>query len=972
MKTSIAKGHWLSAITTAVFLTLVSACGGGDSPVVVGSDPTNPDGGGSGDSGDNNGGGDNSGGGDNTDNTGGDGAGDGGGGNSDGGDNTGDDEQIAPAVNPYAISGEISVVDGVALDSDTNDPNQTMRMSNNTLDTSQVINVNPVSISGYLNMPGEGPVGATSTEGDRLDSYYLRLEKDQVIELDFIAPANVADVDLLVFDENQALVGNSDGQSSYECVRVAQSGTYHVVAGLYTGSQGGTIYQIRIGAPGANSSNCPNVSNLQSLVIPGELIVQENETDQRLLKSNARPFHAQVVKGQMAPKYRALIQVPENLTVFSGTSAIQAKSVNQSQWIPGSKKPHSTEQLERTLLAAKMMRNSPQFKYASLNYRVQAFQNIQLVGEYPPNDRIYYAQAWHYNAIDLPAAMATISQLPTQPSRRPVVAVVDSGIVSNHPDLQNMLVPGIDTISDPTNSLDGDGVDQDPTDDTVEGLGGSGFHGTHVAGTIAAQTFNGVYGAGVAPMAQIMPVRALGVKGGTTMDIAEGIAWAAGLPNSTGVAPPAQTADVFNLSLGGPGPCTSAEQSLFEDLRERGIITAVASGNSSEENRLISVSSPANCPNVIAVGATDASNDRAPYSNGGPSLDLVAPGGDVSQRKAGTGFPDGIASTIGVFSSGQVIPEMGLKQGTSMAAPHAAGVFALMKYIMPGITQDDVQALILAGSMTTDLGSPGEDNQFGHGLISASMAVQEALRLAGDPGTQPPGRIQVQPVALALGSIRSEAEFEVSAVGSTDDTVSSIVSDSIALVVNERDVDPATGLGTYTVGVDRSQIPSGESLFAEIVVSLNSGDAITLNVTAQRSNASSGTVGPVYVLVIDSQASTAEEFVVPAQARTLEPLDGKYFYQVDIPGTPRISVFAGTDMDNDGLICDLGEACGAYPLLGSQTEVIEANGANLSGVDFTVETQTGLEGSSALNALTPVNPGGERGRGEHGIARRIQ
>ncbi len=952
MKTGNAYSHWLAAATITAILSL-SACGGSDGPGVVGSDPTPTD------PGDGTGGGNNGGGGSGGD-TGGGNNGDGTGGGDTGGGGNGD-ATVAPPVSPYSITGQISVVDGVALDSDTNDPNQAGRMSNNTLDTSQVVDVNPVAVSGYLNMPGQGPQGANHAAGDRVDSFYIRLEKDQVVELDFVAPPNTADVDLLIFDSQQELVGKSDGRTSYECVRVAQTGNYHIVAGLYDGSQGGTIYQVRIGAPGAASS-CPNVSNLQSLVIPGELIVQENPADARVQKSDAREtYSARVIKGKLAPQYRALIQLPENLSALSGTNAIRAKSVSQSEWIAGTKKSDKTRLLERTILAAKMMENSRQFKYASLNYRVKAFQSLQLVGELPSNDRVYYAQEWHYNAIDLPAAMATISQLPEQPARRPIVAVVDSGIVTNHPDLQNMLVPGIDTIADPSNSLDGNGVDLDPFDDTVEGLGGSGFHGTHVAGTIASQTFNGIYGAGVAPMARIMPVRALGVKGGTTMDIAEGIAWAAGLPNSTGFASPAEPADVFNLSLGGPGPCTSAEESLFSDLRDRGIITAVATGNSSEANRLVAVSSPANCQNVIAVGATDAQNGRAPYSNGGPTLDIVAPGGDVSARTTNTGLPDGIASTIGVFSNGQVVPEMGLKQGTSMAAPHAAGVFALMKYIAPSISQVDVEALILGGSLTTDLGTAGRDNQFGYGLISASKAVQEALKLAGDPGTQPPGRIQIQPSAIALGSVRSDAEFEISAVGSISDIVDEIRSDDAALIVAERNVDAATGFGTYTVSVDRNQIPNGESLFGKITVVLSSGDTVELDVTAQRSNVSSGTVGPIYVLIVDSQASTAETFVIPAQSSTFEPRAGKYDYRVDIPGTSRITVFAGSDMDNDGLICDVGEACGAYPLLGSQTEIIEATGLNLSGFDFAVGIQSGLEGNSSLSSVIPDRPNAERG-----------
>ena len=133
-----------------------------------------------------------------------------------------------------------------------------------------------------------------------------------------------------------------------------------------------------------------------------------------------------------------------------------------------------------------------------------------------PNDRGYSLQ-WHYPTLNLPAAWDLVPD-----ATDVVVAVIDSGIVP-HPDLTNVL-PGYDMISDPQNAGDGDGRDSNPRDeggDTPNG--GSSWHGSHVAGTIGADTNNEVGVAGVAWNAKLLPVRVLGKKGGTSFDIAAAI-----------------------------------------------------------------------------------------------------------------------------------------------------------------------------------------------------------------------------------------------------------------------------------------------------------------------------------------------------------------------------------------------------------------------------------------------------------------
>jgi serine protease len=871
-------------------------------------------------------------------------------------------DPLAPVVDSdttdYSVSGQVTVVDATALDSDTNDVNQQNHTSNNRISTAQRLSSNLVTISGYLNMARQGPQGANFEDGDMADGYAVRLEKDQVVELDFVSSNRSIDVDLTIYNDQNALVGASLGRTSYECIRISESGNYTIGAVLYEeGSTGGTLYQVRISAPGAGTQ-CPTVTNAQSLVVPGEVIVKSNDLAQAATKSDASPrYDARVLKGDLKPGNIALVSVPTDLTEMSGTAAVKGKSVTRSEFMQGMGKSSQALEVERTLLAAKMMSDSDQFAYANVNERVHSYQTApQLTGTYPPNDRNYFAQKWHYDAIDLPAAMAAVDALSPKPTRRPIVAIVDTGVI-NHPDLDNMLVPGIDAISDPDMSLDGDGVDSNPIDITVDGPGGTGFHGSHVAGTVAAETFNGTYGAGVAPMARLMTVRVLGKGGGTSNDIIQGMRWAAGLSNNTGIPSPAESADVFNLSLGSSSPCRQSYEETFREILALGKIIVVATGNDSERNQLVSVGSPANCASAIAVGATDARNGRSYYSNGGANLDIVAPGGDVTSRSTNTGLADGIASTVGAFSNGNVTPGFDLYQGTSMATPHVAGMMALMKYIAPDMTQAQVSTLIANGALTTDLGPAGKDNEFGHGLMSALKSVQEAQKLAGGDVTPPVGQIQANPSSLAMGGLRASAEFVLSATGETENTVTNVASDSDVLTVAATTVDQATGLGTYTISADRTRIADGQSLFANIVVGLSDNTSLQIPVSVERSSGAGGNVGPVYILIVDIDASSQTNTEIAAQSSVFAPTNGRYDYTVpQVPGSAaRIAVFAGTDLDNDGLICDQGEACGAFPVLGSQTEIIEPNGANQTGVDFAVQAQTGLDGTASMSTILPTN-----------------
>ncbi len=357
---------------------------------------------------------------------------------------------------------------------------------------------------------------------------------------------------------------------------------------------------------------------------------------------------------------------------------------------------------------------------ASLRARAdvqEAFPNWVLHALATPNDEHYPFQ-WHYPASNLPNAW----DIQTGAGAATVVAVVDTGIIQ-HPDLTSNLLDGYDFV-------DGD---DDPTD-----FGGAtGFHGTHVAGTIGASTNNGAGVAAVHWDARIVPVRVLGDNGsGSIVDIIDGIIWAAGNPeNEPGLPPNPNPARVINLSLGGSigEPCPSSIDLLFGQLAAEGAILVAAAGN---DNIDAFHTFPASCSNVITVGATGPSNTRAPYSNYGAAIDVMAPGGDTSTTLQ---FGD-TTIVAGVLSTAASAPEAytyAFFQGTSMAAPHVAGFAALMLTQDPTLSFAQVKAGLEAASnalSASDCNRPS-GSDCGFGLIDAAAALTSD---ASPPPPPPP------------------------------------------------------------------------------------------------------------------------------------------------------------------------------------------------------------------------------------------
>ncbi|MEM6901551.1 MAG: S8 family serine peptidase [Pseudomonadota bacterium] len=299
-----------------------------------------------------------------------------------------------------------------------------------------------------------------------------------------------------------------------------------------------------------------------------------------------------------------------------------------------------------------------------------------------------------------------------QGSRDVTVAVVDTGLALAHPDIANSpnIAPGWDMVSDPAMGNDGDGRDGDPNDpgdlcDPNAPFAADSYHGSHVAGTIgAAATNNGAGVAGGSWDVTLVPVRALGKCGGRLSDINDAIRWAGGVIPAEGPAGEEvwneNPADIINLSIGLFESCPASLQDAIDTVVERGAVVVAAAGNARLSTELYS---PGGCANVITVAAGDARGHITPYSNFGPEVDIIAPGGDLSRDDDMDGRPDGILSTKPAkFCTDPVTGESvdncyyALEQGTSMAAPHVSAALALIAAKYPEMTGAELESTLMS------------------------------------------------------------------------------------------------------------------------------------------------------------------------------------------------------------------------------------------------------------------------------------
>ena len=294
-----------------------------------------------------------------------------------------------------------------------------------------------------------------------------------------------------------------------------------------------------------------------------------------------------------------------------------------------------------------------------------------------------------------------------------VVAVVDTGVRYEHPDLLSVasggrLLPGYDMTTEPAVANDGDERDADPSDPgdwvtqaelsrpgsplfrCTTSPSSSSWHGTQVSGLVAALTNNGIGMAGAAPGVRVLPVRVLGKCGGYDSDILAGMRWAAGLAVPGAPANP-YPARVINLSLGSDGACSAAYQEAVDEITAAGTVIVAAAGNSSGH----AVGTPASCTGVIAVAGLRHVGTKVGFSSLGPEVAISAPGGNCVNAATNSAC---LYPILTATDSGETVPvrstytdSVNYSVGTSFSTPLVAGVAALALSAHPAMTPEEVK-----------------------------------------------------------------------------------------------------------------------------------------------------------------------------------------------------------------------------------------------------------------------------------------
>ncbi len=452
--------------------------------------------------------------------------------------------------------------------------------------------------------------------------------------------------------------------------------------------------------------------------------------------------------------------------------------------------------------------------------------------EYPAGaDPVHDPGQWHLFEATAGIGMPTAWDLSTG-SASIVVAVLDTGIITHRDLSAARLLPGYDFFSN--TALDNDGTpgrDSDPSDPgdaTIDGECGAGeigedssWHGLSVAGVITATANNSTDIAGIDFNARLLPIRVLGKCGGDLSDVADAVRWAAGLPVA-GVPNNPTPADVINLSLSGDGLCTAVEQSAIDAAVAAGAVVVAAAGNAAAN---VANVSPANCNNVIAVGAIARDGKIAAYTNIGLNVDLAAPGGDdPDPPDLVNNPPNGVLtlSNFGLTTAGA--DAVAVIQGTSFSAAQVSAVSSLMLSrngtLTPALLTDILKATARA------FPDPSCDTSLcGRGILDATAALVAAADPSIIAGNLPPTASAGGPYSGVEGSVIS---FDGSASSDPEGQPLSYRWDfgdnSFATGVNPGHVYASAGTFTVTLVVDDGIADSAASTATVTVAS--SGDKI--------------------------------------------------------------------------------------------------------------------------------------------------
>ncbi len=399
-----------------------------------------------------------------------------------------------------------------------------------------------------------------------------------------------------------------------------------------------------------------------------------------------------------------------------------------------------------------------------------------------PNDPDYASQQWNLPMVGFDRAWAEI-----RGDQRLRIAFMDTGILSDHPDLKSRISPyGYDFISDPKVANDGDGVDADPSEPRVLGPI-TLFHGTYVAAVACAATDNALGMAGGTWASELMMLRVFGPYPGSSYDLVQAYRYCAGLSNVSGrVLKAAQRPHVLNLSFA-TTTITPAEIAAIRACAKAGIWIFAAVGNDSWVDR---PTYPAALPEVMGVGAVGPNKNKTSYSNVGHFVDLVAPGGTTFGGSGGV-----YSAWGGEFSPGQFRFVYSTFRGTSVATPHVSAAAALLRAVQPELSFAAGRKVLMQSA--EDLGPVGRDKSYGAGLLQVHRAVAEATKTIH--------RIRTRPHVLDFGSSKNSLVADVQSAGLFG--LSSLSVGKISSPAIRASLDSAQAPSKLRLSLDRKGLP---------------------------------------------------------------------------------------------------------------------------------------------------------------------